>query len=210
MRWLDREARQPDIVQSHLRAYLKAVIAHLINEQHLTLVTLARARYPLARSIVARIEALRTAAAGRQFRQLVLDGGWKIKADLNQRFEFLSGNYAVSATDRYRGKWRFDKHFYPVLAKLEDGTEEFKCAVVIDSHPKVKHWVRNLERDVQGAFWLPVSHGRFFPDFICELVDGRILVVEYKGAHLRNQPSEIEKDEVGRLWARQSDGKCVF
>ena len=210
VRWLDREVRQPDIVQSHLRAYLKAVIAHMVNEQHLTLVMLARARYQLARGIASRIEDMRVSAAGRQFRQLVLDGGWDIKADLNKRFEFLPGNYAVSATDRYRGKWRFDKHYYPVQAKLEDGSEEFKCAVVIDGHPKVKQWVRNLERDVPGAFWLPVSRGRFFPDFICELTDGRILVIEYKGAHLRNLPSEIEKDEVGRLWARKSEGKCLF
>ncbi len=62
---------------------------------------------------------------------------------------------------------------YPVLAKLRDDTEEFRCAVMIDSHPKVKHWVRNLERDIQGAFWLPTSYGKFFPDFVCELKDGR-------------------------------------
>ena len=140
----------------------------------------------------------------------MLDGGWEIATDVVRSFAFLIGNYAVSATDRYRGKWRFDRHYYPVIAKLEDGTEEFKCAVVIDAHPKVKHWVRNLERDVAGSFWLPTSHGKFFPDFICELTDGRILIVEYKGEHLRNVPSEIEKDQVGQLWAERSGGKCVF
>jgi type III restriction enzyme len=70
--------------------------------------------------------------------------------------------------------------------------------------------VRNLERDVAGAFWLPISRGKFFPDFICELIDGRILAVEYKGEHLRTVPSEIEKDQVGRLWAAKSSGKCLF
>ncbi len=97
-----------------------------------------------------------------------------------------------------------------MVAKLRDRGEEFKCAVAIDNHLKVKHWVRNLERDVEGTFWLPTSSGRFFPDFVCELKDGRILVVEYKGAHLRNVPSEIEKDQVGRLWAEKSAGKCLF
>ena len=210
VRWLDREVRQKDFVQSQLRAYLKATVAHLMNEQHISLSSLARARYQLARRIDARIEDLRAAAAVRQFRQLVLGGGWEVAADLSRSFAFLPGNYAVSATDRYRGKWRFDRHYYPVIAKLEDGTEEFKCAVVIDGHPKVKHWVRNLERDVPGAFWLPTSRGRFFPDFVCELTDGRIFVVEYKGEHLRNVPGEIEKDQVGRLWAERSGGKCVF
>ena len=210
VRWLDHEARQPDIVQSHLRAYLKAVVSHLMHEQHISLSSLARARYQLAQRIDARIEELRAAAAGRQFKQLVLDGGWEGTAVPERSFAFQPGTYAVSATDRYRGKWDWRRHFYPVVAKLEDGTEEFKCATVIDAHPKVKHWVRNLERDVAGAFWLPTSRGKFFPDFICELTDGRILVIEYKGEHLRTVPSEIEKDQVGRLWAERSDGKCVF
>lgn len=210
VRWLDREVRPPYIVQAHLRAYLKTVVAHLMHEQHISLSSLARARYQLARRIETQIEDLRTQAAGRQFKQLVLDGEWELATDPVRSFEFLPGNYAVSATDRYRGKWRFDRHYYPVMAKLEDGTEEFKCAVVIDAHPKVKHWVRNLERDVAGSFWLPVSRGKFFPDFVCELIDGRILVVEYKGEHLRTVPGEIEKDQVGRLWAERSSGKCLF
>ena len=210
VRWLDREARQPDIVQSHLRAYLKAVVVHLLHEQHISLSSLARARYQLAQRIDVQIEDLRAAAAGRQFKQLVLDGGWAVAADLARRSVFLPGNYPVSPTARYRGKWDWRRHFYPVVAKLEDGTEEFKCATVIDAHPKVKHWVRNLERDVAGAFWLPTSRGKFFPDFVCELTDGRVFVVEYKGEHLRNVPTEIEKDQVGRLWAERSGGKCLF
>jgi type III restriction enzyme len=210
VRWLDREVRQSDIVQSHLRAYLKVMVVHLLHEQRISLSSLARARFQLAQCINARIEDLRTAAAGRKFKQLVLDGGWEVAVAPERSFSFLPGNYAVSATDRYRGKWDWHRHFYPVVAKLEDGTEEFKCAIVIDSHPKVKHWVRNLERDVAGSFWLPTSRGRFFPDFICELTDGRIFIVEYKGEHLRNVPSEIEKDQVGRLWAERSAGKCLF
>lgn len=210
VRWLDREVRQPDIAQAQLRAFLASVVRMLVNEQRIPLAGLARARFPLAQRINARIEELRTAAAEREFTQLVLGGGWEVTADSAKSFAFLPGNYAVPATDRYKGRWRFDKHFYPVLFKLEDGTEEFKCATVIDDHPKVKHWVRNLERDVEGAFWLPTSRGRFYPDFVCELTDGRILVVEYKGEHLRNLPSEIEKDQVGRLWAQKSRGRCVF
>jgi type III restriction enzyme len=210
VRWLDHEVRQPDIVQSHLRAYLKSVVSHLIHEQHISLSSLARARYQLAQRVDARIEDLRALAAGKRFKQLVLDGGWEVTSVLERSFKFLPGNYAVSATDRYRGKWDWRRHFYPVVAKLEDGTEEFKCATVIDAHPRVKHWVRNLERDVAGAFWLPTSRGKFFPDFVCELTDGRILVVEYKGEHLRNVPTEIEKDQVGQLWAAKSGGKCLF
>ena len=41
-------------------------------------------------------------------------------------------------------------------------------------------------------------------------MDGRIAVVEYKGAHLLNDPYEIEKRQIGELWARNSQGKCLF
>ena len=121
----------------------------------------------------------------------------------SRTFGFPPENLRGPCDRRYQGKWRFEKHFYPLIAKLRNGGEEFKCALTIDSHPKVKHWVRNLERDVEGAFWLPTSYGRFFPDFVAELNDGRIFVVEYKGEHWR-RPTEIEKDQVGRLWPRRA------
>ena len=60
------------------------------------------------------------------------------------------------------------------------------------------------------GFALATSRGRFFPDFVAELLDGRIAVVEYKGAHLLNDPYEIEKRQVGELWARKSNKRCLF
>ncbi len=102
------------------------------------------------------------------------------------------------------------KHFYPVMADLDDGTEEVQCAVEIDRLPHIKRWVRNLDSEPVHAFWLPTSFGRFYPDFVCELHDGRVLVVEYKGAHLRNVPREIEKGQVGRVWAERSGGRALF
>jgi len=43
-----------------------------------------------------------------------------------------------------------------------------------------------------------------------ELNDGRLFVAEYKGEHLRGVPKEIEKGQVGRVWAEHSAGRCVF
>lgn len=82
--------------------------------------------------------------------------------------------------------------------------------MAIDEHAQVKRWVRNLDSDPVAGFWLPTSSGRFYPDFVCELTDGRILVVEYKGAHLRGMPKEIEKAQVGRVWAANSGGRACF
>jgi type III restriction enzyme len=45
---------------------------------------------------------------------------------------------------------------------------------------------------------------------VCELGDGRVLVAEYKGEHLRNVPREIEKGQVGQVWAARSGGRAKF
>jgi type III restriction enzyme len=76
--------------------------------------------------------------------------------------------------------------------------------------PLIKHWVRNIDSDPVAGFWLPTSSTRFYPDFVCELLDGRLFVVEYKGEHLRNVTKEIEKDQVGEVWAERSAGRCLF
>ena len=51
---------------------------------------------------------------------------------------------------------------------------------------------------------------KFYPDFIGELTDGRILVVEYKGADRWSNDDSKEKRAVGELWADRSQGKCLF
>lgn len=40
--------------------------------------------------------------------------------------------------------------------------------------------------------------------------DGRTLVVEYKGQHIKHDPKEIKKVQVGKLWQTVSDGQGVF
>ena len=71
----------------------------------------------------------------------------------------------------------------------------------------MKYWVRNLVRK-PNSFSLQTSTGRFYPDFVCLLRDGRILVVENKGAHLWENAKEDR--EIGELWAKRSGGKCLF
>ena len=170
-------------------------------------------QYTEARRAFAALEAkagdLRDAAAVRQFRQQVLDGGWSVEPDWAHPHAFEPGRYPAPAGSRYAGRYEFRKHYYPVLADLKDDGEEFLCAQLIDLHPKVRHWVRNLTSAPAG-FALPTSRGSFYADFVAELTDDRVALLEYKGAHLANDPGEIEKRQIGELWARQSDGKAVF
>jgi type III restriction enzyme len=215
-RWLSEALQHPsrnvarDVTPAHLRAFVLATLLHLMNDQHAPLGQLARHQYPLVHRLAQRIAELRDRASRMAFTQLVLDGGWALSASPSHAFHFDPACYPVSANKRYRGKFRFVKHFYPVLSDLEDGGEEWRCAMAIDEHPMVKRWVRNLDSDPVAAFWLPTSSGRFYPDFVCELTDGRLLVVEYKGEQIRGMQKEIEKGQVGRVWAENSGGQALF
>jgi type III restriction enzyme len=114
----------------------------------------------------------------------------------------------------YEGDFQFKKHFYgPKVGELIGKTsagkvpEEFRCAQYLDSLPEVEYWVRNLARK-SSSFRLQTSKDWFYPDFVCKLTDGRVLVVEYKGAHLYDGAEE--KRLIGTVWASRSGGKCLF
>ena len=71
------------------------------------------------------------------------------------------------------------------------------------------HWVRNLSGK-STSFRLQTSTDWFYPDFVCQLKDGRSLVVEYKGEHLAGGADSEEKRMLGALWAGRSGGRCLF
>ena len=215
VRWLDQSLFQklPGLTQAQRMAYLAAVVNHLQHERGVPLGVLAQARFKLAQDIEVRVADLHDQAAKQRFTQLVLSPGsadaWLVEPDWAQPHVFTPGRYPAPVGSRYSGRYQFGKHYFPVLAGLLDGGEEFACAQLIDRHPAVRHWVRNLDTAPCG-FALPTSRGRFFADFVAELVDGRVAVLEYKGAHLLNNPYEIEKRQVGTLWAQGSQGRAIF
>jgi type III restriction enzyme len=88
-------------------------------------------------------------------------------------------------------------------------TEEFKCAQFLDDLPEVEFWGRNLPRK-NTSFRLQTSSDWFYPDFLCQLTDGRVMAVEYKGKHLYSAVDAEEKRAVGAVWASRSSGKCLF
>ena len=215
-RWLANALQHParnvaaDITPAHLRAFTLACVHHLVHDQHLPVPQLARHQVPLMQRLALHIEELREAASKSAFTQLVLGGGWDVQAGPAFEFRFDPHCYPVPGNKRYSGKFRFPKHFYPELSDLEDGSEEWRCAMALDEHRQVARWVRNLDSDPVNGFWLPTSSGRFYPDFVCELVDGRVFVAEYKGEHLRAAPKELQKGQVGQVWAARSGGKALF
>lgn len=215
VRWLDQLLFQPlhYLTQSQRRAYLTAVVSHQLHACGVPLVALAQARFQLARAIESHVAGLRDAAAQQQFRQRVLQQGdasaWLVEPDWARPHVFEPNRYPAPVASRYSGRYQFSKHYFAVIADLKPQGEEFMCAQLIDRHPQVRHWVRNLDTAPCG-FGLPTSRGRFYADFVAELTDGRVAVLEYKGAHLANTPYELEKRAVGQLWAKASQGRAIF
>jgi type III restriction enzyme len=66
---------------------------------------------------------------------------------------------------------------------------------------------RNLDK---RGFWLPLAKAKFYPDFVAELTDGRLLVVEHKGKVYATNDDSKEKCNIGDLWQEKSDGKALF
>jgi hypothetical protein len=82
--------------------------------------------------------------------------------------------------------------------------------LTLDQLACVRRWLRNLERRPDGAFWLQTATDKFYPDFLAELDDGRILVVEYKGHDRWSNDDSKEKRALGELWESRSNGRCLF
>jgi hypothetical protein len=73
----------------------------------------------------------------------------------------------------------------------------------------VRHWVRNLPKS-EFSFSLPTAVHNFYPDFVCELMDGRHLVVEYKGEGYKTNDDSQAKRLVGEYWAKASGNLFLF
>ena len=54
------------------------------------------------------------------------------------------------------------------------------------------------------------STDRFYPDFVAETLDGRLLVVEYKGKDYASNDDSKEKKILGEVWAKGGGGRALF
>ena len=125
-------------------------------------------------------------------------------------FAYAQEAFSYGSSTPYTGHRRFNKHFYPKVYDLKAEGEEFACACFLDSLDEVDCWVRNIERRPDASFWLQTSTDRFYPDFVCKLRDGRILVVEYKGEDRWSNDDSREKRQIGEVWQERSGGACLF
>ncbi len=205
--WLARNVTALDLTHEDKLAFLLKAVKGLLDLRGYTLEQLLSARFRLADAAAAKIDNHRKAALRGSFEQFLLpECQTPIEITPAVVFKFPRESYAANRL--YEGPYVFRKHYYSTPAAMNK--EEADCAQILDQHPKVKFWVRNLQNRPNHAFTLRMPTGYHYPDFVGVLVDGRYLVVEYKGAHLAETPETLMKMTVGKLWERRSNGGCLY
>ncbi len=209
--WLDRNIPHTDIPGSQSGAFLLRAINGLrVKFPSLDMGTLALDRFRLRDRIEDLIDRYREEERKKAFNEFLFDGS-PLEVDGSFAFDFRRMSYEPS--EWYAGAFQFRKHYFPKPGELLHATsagkprEEFACAVHLDGLSAVECWIRNLVRK-PSSFRLLTSKDWFYPDFVCKLADGRILVVEYKGGHLMTDAAE--KRAVGAVWESRSRGRCLF
>jgi type III restriction enzyme len=211
VRWLDRSFAHPDLAAEEMGIFLTRLATYLMEIRDFSLDQLTDHRYKLGQGIHRKINELRVREQRKIFETFLLPGcTTPLTVTPEVRFRFQPDAYPCNK--RYDGGHRFRKHYYPVVGELRAEGEEFECAEFIDNLPGVKYWVRNLAGPGRenSSFWLQTSTDKFYPDFICELTDGRQLVVEYKNARDWSNEDSTEKRNLGELWEERSGSRCLF
>jgi len=215
--WLDRVIPHPDITPAESGAFINKLVHDLINKRNFTLDQLVHDKYRLAAAVREKIDEHRQTARNEALQLfMLLDSPLVVTPELCFTFDPLRYPY----NRPYQGNYTWDKHYYHQVGDLKSTgglrllsrlrlEEEFECARYIDTLDEVNHWVRNPERSSK-AFSLQTSTDRFYPDFVCKLKDGRYLVVEYKGEVYRTNDDSKEKNSLGELWEKRSNGICLF
>lgn len=207
--WLDRTIKHLDILQRESLPFLQRLVNYLIEARNIPIEVLIRNKYALKDAAAAKIDSHRQNVHQAAYQNFLLpEFATPVVVSPDHCFSFDPHGYPYNT--RYEGAYRFEKHYYRDVGDLKPDGEEFECAQFIDTLPQVNFWVRNLERKPLQSFWLQTSTDKFYPDFVCLLTDGCYLIVEYKGDHLWSADDAREKREIGELWEKRSEGKCLF
>lgn len=212
--WLDRNIPHSRLDADVARAWLNAIITEM--QKVTPLGRLVRERFELRRKLEARLGVLQKEAQRKEYQAALFGKHDVVKVRVGGSHQFVYDPNSYPARTVCPRSAAFAKHYYEKVGELEATTpagnigEEFQCAQFIDGLSEVKWWVRNLERQPSHSFWLQTSTDRFYPDFVIQLKNGKIVVVEYKGTDRSTNDDTIEKERLGKLWEEQSGGLCFF
>ncbi len=208
--WIDRALPRNarlDVTRVSSTLFIGKALDAIIVREGMSLEALARAKFRLVEALVKLIDEHRDVREQTAFDQALFpQNGLELETGADEKLVFSENRYSYNQP--YRGSVEFKKHFARIIGDLDSKGEEHDCAVYIDRLTDVKTWARNTSQK-QNSFWIQGSPNKFYPDFVAELNDGRILVVEYKGDRA-DLPEEQNKKKVGELWADRSGGTCLF
>jgi type III restriction enzyme len=211
--WLCRNLPEQSITHESKRAFVAQWLQDLLAHPGFDLGRANLQKFVIRNLIESRIKELRSSAIEKAYQQTLFGEGResRIVVDDSYTFEFHPQAYAPSRDyDKRFGFFDFRKHYYGRIGDF-DSKEEFECAVELDKlsqQGRISFWVRNLVRKEGCSFFLQKADGRFYPDFLCQLTNGSILAVEYKGA---DRWVSAEHDRlIGGLWEELSGGRCRF
>jgi len=215
-RWLCRNLPEPSLTHASKQAFVAAWLRGVLDLPDFTLAKANQYKTTLRELLTQTIRCLRREAVQRSYQSTLFGEGHeqRVAVGPEQVFTFHPQGYAPTrdydARKSEYGAFDFRKHYYGRIGDF-DSREEFECATHIDGLAQrglIKHWVRNLVRKEGSAFFLQKADGKFWPDFVCELPDGTILVVEYKGA--QGWTDAQDDRDIGGLWEAMSEGRCRF
>jgi type III restriction enzyme len=203
VQWLTRECRDRWIPDAEMQPWIAGLIGKLLEREGVTVRTLIEWQHQIAARIRWKVAEIHKLERSNAHQIMLFDGLAKLTYDAAAVVRFDDQVYRTVPTQPI-GAMRFQRHLLGAdRAPLLDGDlsgDEFQCAWSLDSLAEVDVWVRNVAKH-PDSFWLPRVGGRFYPDFVARLNDGRVFVVEYKGDHLVGAPEAREKDRIGKLWA---------
>jgi type III restriction enzyme len=211
--WLDRHIDHRDIPMGESAEYLRKVVRGLMARFDIPVSTIALDRFRLRDEVERRIDQHRQAERRAAFQAFLLPQSALTVSD-EYAINFRTMGYEPSWL--YEGGFQFQHHYFPPKpGELRELTpsgklmEEFQCAQYLDGLEEVAFWVRNLALKAT-SFRLQTATDWFYPDFVCQLKDGRVLVVEYKGKDRYTAADAEEKRAVGAVWESRSNGRCLF
>ena len=216
--WLCNNLPDNSTTHASKLAFVSGWTSSLLNNDDYSLARLNQQKFQIRNLIEQQLKELRKEAISGIYQQTLFGDSTDSNVFVNDTYTFTF-NPQIYSPNRYYdpntselGGYDFSKHYYGQIGEF-DSKEEFACACWLDQQAakgRMQFWVRNLVNKEGCSFFLQKAAGRFFPDFICKLNDGSVLVVEYKGADRWSTPKVEEDRAIGKLWAEQSNGKCQF
>jgi len=209
--WIDRRlpySSRRDITRVSSTLFISNALDAISAKYSMSIDALARANFRLVDAVIKVIAKHRDSREVTAFeRALFPQSGLEFQTSSDVELVFDESRYGYNQP--HKGGTVFQKHLFRVVGDLEPTGEEYDCAIAIERNPDIKAWVRNTSKQ-PNSFWLQTSSDRFYPDFVTLLKDGRILVIEYKGAPYFTNDDSKHKLQIGDLWADRSDGHCLF